>query len=119
MTTTSRTFRAQPMLSMLFPATLALASVAAAAQSSGAPPNQAKQQPTAQPAKDAGANTASTEGESAVAAAELGPVEQTLRAQVLLERAHFSAGVIDGQTGGNTRRALRAYQSAHGLPVTG
>ena len=39
--------------------------------------------------------------------------------QVLLEGAHFSPGVIDGHSGMNTRRALRAYQQAHGLNPTG
>ena len=42
-----------------------------------------------------------------------------LRAQILLDRAHFSPGEIDGQAGSNQRRALRGYQTAKGLPVTG
>ncbi|WP_340648416.1 L,D-transpeptidase [Pseudoxanthomonas winnipegensis] len=42
-----------------------------------------------------------------------------LRLQVLLDRAHFSPGEIDGQAGSNQQRALRGYQAAHGLPVTG
>lgn len=44
---------------------------------------------------------------------------QILEAQILLDRAHQSPGVIDGKTGGNTRRALMAFEQASGLPVDG
>ena len=42
-----------------------------------------------------------------------------LRAQVLLARAHFSPGVIDGQDGGNVKNAIAAFEAAHALPVDG
>ena len=42
-----------------------------------------------------------------------------LRAEVLLARAHFSPGVIDGQDGGNLQNAIAAFETAHGLPVDG
>jgi lipoprotein-anchoring transpeptidase ErfK/SrfK len=42
-----------------------------------------------------------------------------VRAQVLLARAHFSPGAIDGRNGENLRAAVRAYEAAHQLPVDG
>ena len=39
--------------------------------------------------------------------------------QVLLDRARHSPGVIDGVMGGNTRRAIEAYQKSSGMNPTG
>lgn len=39
--------------------------------------------------------------------------------QVALERMHFSVGFIDGDVGMRCRRALRAFQASHGIPITG
>lgn len=48
---------------------------------------------------------------------EIGPT--FIKAQVLLDRARFSPGVIDGREGDNTQRALEAFEKAHGLKVDG
>lgn len=138
MSRTPRPSFAHALLPALFPAMLACAAMPVSAQSSGeeggdassnsAAGNQSTQQDSSQ-AKDAakpGAkgdpspnrDVTSTPRENDTNS-EPGPVSATLRAQVLLERAHFSPGVIDGQMGGNTRRALSAYQAANGLTVSG
>jgi len=39
--------------------------------------------------------------------------------QVMLDRARFSPGVIDGYGGGNTARAVKAYQRTNGMSPTG
>lgn len=58
-------------------------------------------------------------GKAAPASAKQTEFERLLRAQVLLDRAHFSPGEIDGAYGSNMRQALNAFQAARGLPVTG
>src|SRR5471030_1358538 len=42
-----------------------------------------------------------------------------LRAAVLLDRAHFSSGEIDGAYGGNLKQAISGFQKLKQLPVSG
>ena len=42
-----------------------------------------------------------------------------MQAQVVLDRQGFGPGVIDGKTGISTENALKGFQEAQGMPVTG
>ncbi len=67
-----------------------------------------------------GVNTAAFAATPDPKAARIGEARPDLiRLQVLLDRARFSPGEIDGRDGSNQAVALAAYESAHGLPVDG
>ena len=95
------------MLSVAAPA-FAQAAQSTTAKTPGDRGEPAKADGQAAAAADHPANTPGATGDHAL-----------LRAQVLLERARFSPGEIDGQGGTNTARAIAAFQRSRDLEPTG
>lgn len=100
--------------------------VLSAATCAGAQTAKTTSTPPATPAADA--STPATPGPDAKLPARASAVngakpsnarDAMLRAQILLDRAHFSPGEIDGISGSSSRRAISGFQAGNGLTVTG
>lgn len=90
-----------------------------AAPPSRAPAAATQPAPAGVPATPSPAQGAQAVAHPANDAATTTGDDAQLRLQVLLERARFSPGEIDGRGGGNTTRALAAFQRSRGLADDG
>lgn len=99
-------------------AVLALAALTGAADARKAPRKAEAPPLTAEAINGAGLpkDGAPEKRKSRTAAASERPNPLLVKVQVLLDRARFSPGAIDGRDGDNLRRALKAYAQAQGLP---
>ncbi len=83
-----------------------------------APPAPAAKEPQAQAIEQSSfANyQPPSAGQSPAPAANASPQPILIKVETLLDRAHFSPGVIDGKPGENLDNAIAAYAKAHNLP---
>ena len=100
-------------LTYLLTATASILALAGAGAAGPAQRQSAK--PAAQ--STAGSEIADSTKTGAVGPGATGP--RVTRAQILLDRARFSPGEIDGVYGGDFGVAVKGYQESHGLKPTG
>ena len=77
----------------------------------------AKPTATAAPAQPATATAAPAVVAIVIPANITAPQRALIRLEILLDRAHFSPGVIDGKPGANLKLAMSSYAAANGLPA--
>ena len=104
----------------LLAAVVLMALAACGSQGGGQAPQQSS---TATPAPQSGADSMASQdpatGQLAKADIPDPQPRPIMQAQVVLDRVGFGPGVIDGKMGISTINALKGFQEAHGLQVTG
>src|SRR5688500_14393222 len=114
-----------PRALLLVGSCVAASTVASAQQKPAPPPAQPPAATAAAPSPKGNASpaTATVGAKTAPGDPKLGALDaatqRLLATQIALDRAGCSAGEIAGRRGSNTERALRAFQDARKLPVTG
>ena len=101
------------------PAVAPVTPAAAAAPPAALVPTPSVSTPAAAPAMEAAANQAANGANTTTVVGPASKGAAVLRAQILLDRANFSPGEIDGAFGGNMARAINGFQAKAGVPVTG
>jgi lipoprotein-anchoring transpeptidase ErfK/SrfK len=103
----------------LSPALAAFALFGVTACQPAAAPSSGERDAAPQPGADSMASNDPAPGKSARSAIPDPDPRPVMQAQVVLERLGFAPGVIDGNTGLGLANALKGFQEAQSLPVSG